>query len=178
MSIWVGGFEMDASLEETHEHEAEITEHPVERGADVTDNIRNKPIRLTLRACVSDSPIGAIAARRAVGSTPSREAYEHLKAIRKARQPVTIIAELTTYEMMALESLRIPRNEETGDALDWEATFRQIEIVDNTRTAVRVSTPRAKGKVDKGHKAVEPAPTQAPEPRMPTAARIFSRTGK
>lgn len=175
MSVIVAGFEIDAVPDEQHEYSAEVTEHPVERGADVTDHVRLKTPRVTLRGIVSDTPIGGIAARRLPGSTPSRDAYAHLLGVFNARQPVTVITELATYTNMSLQNLRVPRDPETGAALGFEAVFVQIEIVTNSRTAINVASPRARGKVDRGHKAPEPAPDQAPSPSARTTAAIQAR---
>lgn len=47
----------DATLSEEHRAEAEITEHPVERGANVSDHIRPKLERLRLDVHVTNTPI-------------------------------------------------------------------------------------------------------------------------
>lgn len=41
-----------------HENQAEATEHPVERGADVTDHVRVQNAKLTLEVYVTNTPLG------------------------------------------------------------------------------------------------------------------------
>jgi hypothetical protein len=50
---------LDASVNEAHQGSAQVTEHPVETGAAVTDNIRPLPRRLTIEGVVSNTPIYA-----------------------------------------------------------------------------------------------------------------------
>ncbi len=162
MSAIIAGFELDVAVEEMHTLEADVTEHPVEKGADVTDHIRSRPISVQVVGIVSDTPIGDLATRRGLFSLPSNDALAHLLAIRDARLPVTIETSLQRWERMALKSLSMPRDAENGDALQFTALFVQVEIVTNQRIAVRVASPRARGKVDRGNKPTTPADTAAP----------------
>lgn len=50
-------FVFDVCLAEEHEDESEVTEHPVEEGADVTDNVRRKTVTLNLDILHSNYPI-------------------------------------------------------------------------------------------------------------------------
>lgn len=52
----VGGIVAQLVQEETHVDELEVTEHPVEQGASVTDHAFKKPSQLTLRYSWSASP--------------------------------------------------------------------------------------------------------------------------
>ena len=40
----IAGFPIDATVTETHDLESEVTEYPTEKGSDITDHVRNKPI--------------------------------------------------------------------------------------------------------------------------------------
>lgn len=42
---------------ETHVHKSTATEHPVETGSNISDHIRNDPIRVTIKGVVSNFPI-------------------------------------------------------------------------------------------------------------------------
>jgi hypothetical protein len=48
--------ELDVDLQESHDLASDITEHPVEEGADVTDHVRPRLRRVTLEGYVSDTP--------------------------------------------------------------------------------------------------------------------------
>lgn len=48
--------ELDVDLQESHDLASDITEHPVEEGADVTDHVRPRLRRVTVEGFVSDTP--------------------------------------------------------------------------------------------------------------------------
>src|SRR4051812_18826374 len=45
-------------LNEEAEHTASVTEHAVEKGANVSDHIRNEAERITLQVVISNTPVG------------------------------------------------------------------------------------------------------------------------
>lgn len=53
----LGSVTFDAILSEEHERTAIVTEHSVEKGSNVVDNIRPMPDRISLEAFVSNAPI-------------------------------------------------------------------------------------------------------------------------
>lgn len=52
-------FYFDNVISEDWKNEADITEHPVEKGPDVTDHIRDKPPEVTLVVHATNEPLGA-----------------------------------------------------------------------------------------------------------------------
>lgn len=54
-----GGKEIDFDLieSETHTNVSELTEHPIEKGEDVTDHVKHDPFELSLSVWVTNSPI-------------------------------------------------------------------------------------------------------------------------
>lgn len=168
--IIIADLELDASISEQHGFESEVTEHPVEEGADIADHVRARPIVVTIEGVVSDAPIGPVATRRTANALPSDDALAKLLAIRDAREPVTIQTTLgnkspnevgKVYQNMVLTSLSIPRDSATGFALRFSATFTQIQLVTNERTTVRVSVPRGAKKVNLGNKPSAPVAANA-----------------
>lgn len=141
--VMIDEFLIDVSLSEEHSFESEVTEYPVEKGADITDNIRPKPIQITMEGLVSNTPINPdiISARDAADQSVD-DAYATFMKIRDDRETVTIRTSLRTYENMAMKNLVIPRQPGQADSLRFTATFVQVLIVSNTRTT-RVSTPIA-----------------------------------
>lgn len=143
-------------LVETEEHTltSEVTEHPVEDGADISDNIRNKPRELTLtNAVVSNTPIGAIANddTRVMGDTlppPSVDAYRRLEKIWENRDVVTVVTNLKKYENMALDQLTIPQEAKNAGGLIFTAHFVQVVIRQNKR--VTMAIPNAGGEQNLG----------------------------
>ncbi len=152
--VSIDGYPVDLFVTEEHAFEADVTEHPVERGGVVTDNTRLKPPTLSLEGVVSDSPLGTVATdpSRTGSSLPSEDALAKLMQIRDAREPVVITTALRRYENMGLVSLSIPKSAGTGKALRFKASFKQITIVSNKRTTVKTAAPRSKKKTKRGLK--------------------------
>jgi len=136
-------FLIDCLLSDNHTFDSDVTEFPVESGATISDNIRNKPLVVAMECLISNTPIGELATLRDTISDPSDTAYELMIKIRTDRLPVTIRTSLRTYENMALQSLSIPRASGRGDELKFTATFKQIELVTNKRDK-RVAIPGAR----------------------------------
>lgn len=138
---------IDCILSDTHEFESEVTQYPVESGSNIVDNVRPKPIKITMEGIVSSSPIGSIATQRSSNSIddPIEYAYEFLMKIRDTRLPVTIRTSLSTYFNMVMENLSIARSSATADVLRFTATFLQITTVSNKRSTIRTATPSGQG---------------------------------
>ena len=156
--IFIDDFEIDATISETHQFDSDVTDHPVESGADVTDNVRVKPIIVTINGIVRDSPLGEMASVRqnlgpGVGNLPSDDFIAKVLGIRDAREPVSISTTLQTYDDMVLQSLTVPRDSKTGRAAVFTAVFKQVIFVKTDRSLVRVATPPAQGKTNLGNKA-------------------------
>jgi hypothetical protein len=143
--VMIDDFLIDVILNETHEFENEVTEYPVESGSNITDNVRPKPIVVTMECLVSNSPIGFLKDLRDAVSEPADDCYEHLQKIRDRRDYVTIRTSLRTFTSMVLKNLSIPRAQGRGDELRFTATFQQVQTVSNKRVR-RTATPAGKGK--------------------------------
>jgi hypothetical protein len=160
--ILIDGYQIDASLSESHDLDSDVTEYPVETGSSITDNTRPKPITVTIEGIVSDTPLGPVADLRHNESgpdgsfTPSTEALAVLEGIRSAREPVSITTTLRTFDNMVMTSLSIPRDAATGAALRFSATFTEVIFVTNNRTTVRVATPSNGKQQNLGHKGASP----------------------
>lgn len=137
----IDNYLIDVMTSEEHVYEADITDYPVEDGADVTDNIRPKGVQVTVHCIISNTPFGPISDVR-TSTPPADECYEHLRQLIKNRALVTIRTSLKTFNNMALKSLTIPRRSGGGDFLEFTATFIHVVVVKNART-VRVSAPIA-----------------------------------
>jgi hypothetical protein len=153
--ITIGGFIVDATLSEDHTFDADVTDHPVEQGANITDNVRPKPFTVAYDCIVSDTPIGPVALLRADGSVPSADAYTAMYNLWTSRQPTTVTDSLATYTNMVLKTLGIPRTAKEGGALHFKAVFEQIIIVTNSRALVRVSSPSNANQQNLGNKATK-----------------------
>lgn len=164
--------ELDASLTETATFASDVSEHPVEVGSDVVDNIRPKPVEVRIDGVISDTPITAEQLRRAADAagvtldapqnTPGRssDALAFLLALRDSPRLVTITTKRGAYDNMALVSLSVPEDRTTGDVLRFSATFRQVRTVALRRVVIRTATSATKPKQKAGTKPTATAPTE------------------
>lgn len=146
----IDGYLVDVFVSESPDLPAEITDYPVEEGSDVSDNIRNLPVQLRVEGVISDTPIGILAELRE--GLPANEAYELLKEIRESRRLVTVETSRDVYKNMALENLSLSDTAETGDALQFSATFKQVITVSNNREVLRTLEPRGRRKAGLGNR--------------------------
>lgn len=146
--------QLDASISEDHSVEAEVTEHPVEEGADISDHVRRKPDRLTIQGWISNHPILINASETAVGiagGDPDKRAqdgYEVLERIAKVGTQVAVFTTLKTYPRMLVLSLRAPRDATRGGLLDVTIGLKEIttattELVEPPEPVVQSKKPRA-----------------------------------
>lgn len=59
-----GPLNFDATISESHDREADVTDYPVEEGSNVADHVRPRPWTLSLETFVSNQPIGSRDAQR------------------------------------------------------------------------------------------------------------------
>lgn len=164
----IDGYPIDVTTSEDHTFDAVVTDYPVEKGSDKSDHIQNKQPVVTMEGVVTDTPLAAMILERLAagdkvpgaqrGTLPSVDALAKLLEVREARQPVTITTSLKTFENMALTQLQLPRMSGEGRALRFSATFRQMDIVENERTTIKVKTAIPTGKTSFGPR-IKPAPS-------------------
>lgn len=155
--------EFEATISEQHSQSSIITDHPVESGADITDHIRSDPDRLRLDVAVSDFPLVFLRAARATpsvtgyGGDPNaraKEAFDFLERVRSRAELVSIDTVLKTYPLMAIESLEVRRDKDTGGFLRAEIGLRAIRVSQTDRvdapSTAEPSEPARKTPADKG----------------------------
>lgn len=138
----IDGFAIDCIVSENHERESDVTELPVEDGADTSDNIKPKNRRCSIEGIVTDTPSGDMVAERtntqdaAVISTQA--ACEVLESAWAQGRTVSVETEFKTYKSMAIKSLSMPRDSKTGEAFKFSATFEELRIRKTLRVNVKI----------------------------------------
>ncbi len=155
--IRINDYPIDCALEESLSYESDITENEIEKGSDVTDHVRPKlPVLSFSDAVVSDTPIGQIAGDQtrtsnlALGVLPSLDAFRRFEAIHAAAQPVVVECSYGRFDEMILASLTTTKNAKNKKSFTFNATFRKIKIVENTRSTVRVAIQGGGKKQERG----------------------------
>lgn len=177
----IGAFTAQVTLEETHQDDLEITEHPVQQGASIADHAFKRPAELTVKCAWSDSPSYSSLVGGVVGAAVStlegvqslitgnsasqvREVYQKLLKLQADRVPFDVYTGKRAYKNMLLRSLSVQTQRETENVLMVTAQLKQVIIV-STQT-VTISTPAGTqadpaataATVDKGSKSLVPAP--------------------
>lgn len=145
----IGGIDIQATLEEDYEDTLQVTDHPVEANADITDHSYNKPSQVYLRCGWSNSVPGILGGSIRVGAVSVfangggetvsdyvSGVYSQLRALKESRQPFTIQTSLRQYTNMLITSLRVTRDEKTSAALMVTAACREVILVDTQQSAL------------------------------------------
>lgn len=170
--------QIDATLNEIHSAQAEVTEHPVEQGSDISDHVRPKPVELKIEGVVSDTPLDSALLGIATRSLPplglaaqaassitnllakssfARGAFDTLRKLRDAGQPLTIFTPYRTYTSMVMTDLQVIRDTQGGEGMHFTAAFKQVLTVQSA--TVQVQLPQsAQGPLDMGTQSTTPAP--------------------
>jgi len=170
----IAGLVLDITVTEDHVQESEVTDNPVETGASITDHVRRKADTLTLECVVSDTPIGdLVEVRRREASdeaflnqystepidpyqTISDDARAYMRKLMDDREPIVVETATRLYDNMVLFSLVERRTADTGEAYRFTAMFKQVRIVTNDRSTVRVANPAVAKKKKRGPKPTTP----------------------
>ena len=177
--VTLDGFQIDCTLSESHSYDAEITEFPVEKGADISDHRHTRPVVLSISGIISDSPLdhsifkelvelaagpGALLldAKAAVENVVAGKArlssygYEALLSLYNSGQTFSVGTPSRHFSDMLVQSLHIEKSPRSGRALQFSAVLRQVQFVETSTSLV--STPAVlQAKSDRGQRNGAPA---------------------
>ena len=138
----VGSVDIDLILEENHEKNAVVTENPLQDGRSVSDGIYNLLREGTLTGLVSNHSLRHVEeldeqsaeaildlAQWEPLKNRAEQAWTDLKEIMDNRELVTIVCALEVYNDVAITHVGAVRNGESGDAQEFEISFRQVKRV-------------------------------------------------
>jgi len=178
---------VDATLSEVHSAEVELTSHPVETGADITDHARPKPREIRIDGFVTNAPLddslagatvralaglgaGTQSAPAALGITATlntlqqgsnvvRDAFDKFQLLYQTAPLVMVFTPYRQYQNMVMVSFQANREQQNGDALKFSATFREVFFVSSQTVSVQTQ-PLAQGALDMGAQSPTPAPAK------------------
>jgi hypothetical protein len=160
----IGDVTVDASISETHMREADITDHPVEEGSDITDHYRARPRSLQLDGRVTSTPIetgfpGQTAINAVVstvkGDDPVKTAWDTFNGYVDEGTLVTVSTSLDEYPNVGITNFSAFRDASRGQVLDFSCSIKQLRIVSTLEAAaikIAKETAAGKGKESKGKK--------------------------
>lgn len=131
----IADFVVYLTIEEVGEDELEITEHPVQEGAEITDHAYKKAPILNLTISFSESDFNS--------SMTLDETYAAMLELQESRVPFEVVTGRRVYQDMLFKSLRQTTDENTDNVLSIQAVLKHIIVTTVTITSV---PPRAKQK--------------------------------
>lgn len=154
----INGYFFDAIIREEHTSTLQITEHPVQSGANITDHAFMQPARLVMEIGMSDAMDAMYPGQfDDTAYTKSVSAYRVLLDLQKSRLPLSVLTRLYLYKNMLIESLSAPDDYKTLYGLRCTVTMREIMVVDVAQGTVS-ARPQTTGSTQQG--TVQP--TEAP----------------
>ena len=132
----LGGVFVDVVISEQATASMEIPDHPVERGAKISDHAWRVPTKLTMSCAASASPVLT---------------YQAIFEVMKRAEPFDVVTGFAIFENMMIESLAPARECDSGQILKFEATLKEVIIVDTQVSAsANGGDERGEGETNRG----------------------------
>lgn len=112
----IGPFSATVVVDEHSEDTLEITKHPVQQGADITDHAFVNPSKLNITAMWSDD------------DAPLAETYQNLLDLQASREPFDVVTGKRAYQNMLFTSLSVTTDSNTENILSISAEFTEIIV--------------------------------------------------
>ena len=128
----IGPFTGYVCMTEDSVDELEITQHPVQRGASITDHAYLKPATVSIRFIYTPS------------ATPLAQTYTQLRDLQSSRDLFTIVTGKRVYKDMLFKAMSVTTDVTKENILSVMGDFQQVILVDIEETNVPV---RAKQKM-------------------------------
>ena len=132
----IGGYFFDAILGSEHQRELQITQHPVQNGAAVTDHAVVQPAIVTMQIGMSDAMATMVEGQFTESYTKSVSAFRVLKQLQQLRQPLQVVTRIDTYQNMLIQSIDVPDDYKTLYGLRCTVTLQEIFVVNVEDTTV------------------------------------------
>lgn len=127
---------IDATISEGHECNSEITNHPVEFGANVSDHAIVQPRVFSMQGFISAVDLRGNAGILDGAFYRGHTAWEELKKAWQEIRPLAIQTNLDNYTNLFITNLKTSQTWRNSLSLEFEATFQEVIIVSTTDTYV------------------------------------------
>jgi hypothetical protein len=143
----IGTYIVDAFLAEHYQFSNSVTDIPVEEGSNIADHIVEDQDVISVEAFIGNTAFEVVTIDgNAVSNleAPDRmervqQAYQELKKLTKAKQPLDVVLGLETFTKMAITSFVIDRDAETGANLPFTMEFKKLKIVHSDTAKINAS---------------------------------------
>lgn len=177
----IGPFMTQVTIEEIGQDELQITDHPVEIGAAITDHAFKKPAEILIRCGFSNSSLASLITNTAgvlslftTGSfgplNYAKQIYNQMLALQESRIPFSVTTGKRTYQNMLMRSVVQHTDQKTENVLMVSVHCRQVILVGTQATQATVNSNGATPtpKLPATTNPVQNAGTQTLVPGSPT----------
>lgn len=127
--------EVDCTLRFGVVHSGEVTENPVEEGADRADHVVDKPDTISMDVILSNDPLDdPIPGRPALDPFRADDAYQKLVGWKVDKQLLAIVTPLRAHESFILHDIQPTWDNRTGRCVRATLTFRELIVVQTETT--------------------------------------------
>ena len=120
----IGGIYANVTIDESGTDTLEITQHPVQSGATITDHAYKKPAEVAIKAMWNDQEM------------PLEDIYQQLLDLQASLEPFTVVTGKRSYDNMLFKTLSVNTDKTTENCLAINAIFQEIIIVEVTTATV------------------------------------------
>lgn len=190
--------DFDASVEEVYEGAAEVTEHAVESGANISDHVRPENETLSIEAMVTNTPVipRTFGMDGATGETQSAslggsaggvsvlqfsQTFDRVRAVddalRQLKDDGQVLTVRTTFREITdvvLTRYKVTRNVDFSHALNLNLDLKRVRIATTERVAVRPPRPHTHNHARQANRGSQPG-TQETDDRS-ASLRILEDT--
>lgn len=150
----IGTLVPDVVIREVNKDEMVVTDHPVERGAAITDHAFLRPVEVEMQLAWSDSTGGYVGYAQGF--------YDELLALQKSREPFDVSTGKRNYQNMLITSIAVTTDEKTESIVLVNARLREIIIVSTQTTtapkSAQANPEKTASTVDRGTQQLKPGP--------------------
>ena len=149
----LGGIQLDAIVSESHNNIITLSKNPVELGAEITDHAIVEPKTISIKATVSDTPLGVAALAQIIDTvtglfgtstsqniTRSNAAYNALVALQDAREPIDIQTKLKLYQDMVITNISTVQDKDSSRAVVLNIVAKEVRIVETEIVTLQPDT--------------------------------------
>lgn len=127
----------DVVVSEKHSDTLEITEHPVETGAAISDHAYKRPSEVVMEVGFAGGGAlldfaSSLTSSSLLGMSP-RETYQKLLDLQSSRTPFDVVTGKRIYKNMLIRALEVTTDKATENVLSAVLTMREV-IVTSTQT--------------------------------------------
>ena len=126
----IGDLAIDVVIDSMTNLDSETTDNPVETGWTVSDHIIREPLRLSLTAIITPTPVSYFSQFGGANLDRMSNAAAYLKSLYEAGEPITITLPDAIYEDMVMTRCPLARNVENGFCYRLALEFKHITFVE------------------------------------------------